>query len=134
MLKASQAEDGKALNALDLPRAIESDFPRRFSSDVVAWDLLQGDEFCRDQYPMSFLRWGLCATAGAYHREHMDCEGGGTFIGPESGVKIWLTAVPADGYTYEDFAGIDLCMDLVHPAENKLMKWVALVLKAGTTL
>ena len=67
MLKASQAEDGKALNTLDLPRAIKSDFPRHFSSDVIAWDLLQGDEFCRDQYPMSFLRWGLCATAGAYH-------------------------------------------------------------------
>lgn len=133
MLQASKKPNGKALNGLDFPRAELGDFPfHAFSSDFAAWSQTQGAPKCKDEYPCSHVRWGLCATRGANHHAHIDCEGGGTFVAPECGKKLWIMAVPAVGCTWEDFGHVELTLDGFLP--NKRITWVALILEPGTTL
>jgi hypothetical protein len=38
------------------------------------------------------MRWGLCATCGAWHTHHIDSNGSGTFINCEDGLKLWITS------------------------------------------
>lgn len=122
---------GKPLNGLDFPQSDLGQLPF-ISSDHVAWKKTQNLSGCKDAYPTTSLRWGLCATCGAYHREHFDAEGAGTFVSPICGVKIWLVGVPAAGYAWDAFADIDFVHgDLV---KDKRIEWVALVLEPGTTL
>ena len=90
-----------------------------------------------DNYPTAAIRWGLCATAGAYHSIHFDCEGFGTFVYPESGVKIWMIGVPKHGKTFDDLASIDCFLSdefSLDAANSHLVDWVALSLMPGTTL
>lgn len=43
---------------------------------------------------MEDIRWGLAATAGAFHHWHIDSDGFGTFIDPIAGSKWWIVARP----------------------------------------
>lgn len=92
---------------------------------------------------MTSICWGLCATAGAYHRSHIDCDGFGTFIVPQSGIKIWLIAVPKNEsgaslnqQLFEDFAAMNLFVEGydLDEANAHLWNWAVVVLKPGMTL
>jgi hypothetical protein len=142
-LAVAQDDNGKSLNGLDFPNPFDFLPSIPFASQRIAWREVQGIQFCRDSPPTTSICWGLCATAGAYHRSHIDCDGFGTFIVPESGTKIWLIAVPKnqagaalDQQLFEDFAGINLFIEDydLDEANTHLWNWVAVVLKPGMTL
>jgi hypothetical protein len=132
------SSSGKILNGLDFPRSTPDAVSLPFATDMVAWLQTDNMPFCLpdDRYPTNAMRWGLCATAGAFHRIHNDGYGRGTYISPDSGIKIWLLGVPKNGGSYEDFADIEKYMDQydVDDPNADLYDWVALVLQPGTTL
>lgn len=151
MITAARQENGKALNGLDFPQMETGTFPLPFSTDRVCWNQVSGESWCDASYPTEFMRWGLCATAGAFHKIHRDCEGGCTFCGPDCGVKIWMIGVPKaprpedrdknipkthrkDSYDY--LANVNIFTedyDSEKPNEH-LVDWVAVVLKPGSFL
>lgn len=136
ILKASSHPDCKALDALDFPRSAPAAIDLRFATDFIGWDQVQGEIWCMDNYPTSAVRWGLCATAGAYHKVHFDCEGFGTFVYPESGVTIWMIGVPKQGKTFHDLARIDSFSKefSLNEANSHLVDWFPLTLTSGTAL
>lgn len=137
IFRASTHPDAKALNALDFPRSKPAEIDLRFSTDSVAWDQVQGEEWCTDSYPTTAVRWGICATAGAYQGPHFDCDGFGTFVYPESGVNIWMVGVPKEGKTFDDLADLDtLLSEESSPgcANSYIIDWVPLTLIPGTAL
>jgi hypothetical protein len=112
-----------------------------FASDKIIWQGAQDLQFCRDQFPITTKRWGLCATAGAYHKAHTDTEGEGTFIRPDSGVKIWIIGVPKKSRAeyHRDFdQDGDIKYYLKHfdldSTNGDRWKWQAVVLKPGMEL
>jgi hypothetical protein len=132
IFRASTRPDAKALNALDFPRSKPAEIELRFSTDSIAWDQVQGEEWCTNSYPTTAVRWGICATAGAYQGPHFDCDGFGTFVYPESGANIWMVAVPKEGKTFEDlFDGLLLEESSTNTC---IVDWVPLALIPGTTL
>jgi hypothetical protein len=134
---AVSGDDGRILNGLDFPFTIADSDPWPLSSDLVAWRQTQGLPFCvkGDHYPYDSMRWGLCATAGAYSRSHMDANGGCTKVSPESGVKIWLLGLPPS-CNFDELADIDTFTAEYDPytSNAKKLVWYPLVLKPGTTL
>jgi hypothetical protein len=135
-LKAASKEDGKALNGLDFGRSAVDTASPPFSTDIVACMQTHNSTFCLEKYPSSTMRWGLCATAGAFHRCHKDCDGFGTFVSPESGVKLWIIGLPKNGGSYDDLADIEMFLKGYNAweANGDLFDWVALVLKPGMQL
>lgn len=138
MLKAASESDGKALNGLDFPRSTAGDFPLPFATDLAVWDQVLGEPWCHDAYPMSSMRWGLCATSGAY-KIHRDCEGGCTFCGCKCGVKIWMVGIPRvkEQESFDDLAYVNVFADKDYDAwqtNEHLVDWVAVVLKPGSFL
>ena len=144
-LTAAEDEDGKALNGLDFPFPfdLENDIP--FASDKVAWRQIHGQPFCRDDCPTCSVRWGLCATSGAYHRCHCDCHGHGSYISPDSGVKIWFLGVPKTkpssshpqcSRLFDDFAHTELFTQnySLDKTNADLWDWEVVVLKPGMKL
>jgi hypothetical protein len=137
IFKASSHPDAKALNALDFPRSIPPEIDLRFSTDGIAWDQVEGEEWCTDGYPTTAVRWGICATAGAYQGPHFDCQGFGTFVYPESGISIWMVGVPKEGRTFDDLANLDTLLSeefILDDAYSRLVDWVPLRLVPGTCL
>jgi hypothetical protein len=143
-LTAARDENGKSLNGLDFPIPFEylQDIP--FASDKVAWRQVHRKPFCNNECPTSSIRWALCATSGAYHKSHCDCHGHGTYITPQSGIKIWFVAVPKrkpsgtplDLRLFDDFGNINLFMDdySLDQSNAELWDWEVVVLKPGMTL
>ncbi|KIL56682.1 hypothetical protein M378DRAFT_181893 [Amanita muscaria Koide BX008] len=74
-------------------------------------------------------RWSLCATKGAYHHIHCDCDGFGTYVSPQSGVKLWMVAIPKPDTT---FSWIN--MPLENPMMDDLWDREAVLLKPGMAL
>jgi hypothetical protein len=130
IFKASTHPDAKALNALDFPRSKPPEIDLRFSTDGVAWDQVQGEEWCTDSYPTTAVRWGTCATAGAHLGPHFDPDGLGTFVYPESGANVWMVGVPKEGNTFDDLANLDTLLS----EESSIVDWVPLTLIPGTAL
>uniref|UniRef100_A0A8H7Y3T5 JmjC domain-containing protein n=1 Tax=Psilocybe cubensis TaxID=181762 RepID=A0A8H7Y3T5_PSICU len=84
---------GKILNALDLPEFFFCE-QTCFSTDLKAWQYTQGLAFSKDQIPpISDIRWWLVATADAIHGWHIDCDGLGTIITCEIGMKVIFIAL-----------------------------------------
>jgi hypothetical protein len=137
-LKSAQSNTGKSLNGLDFPKSFETPERKPFASDIVAWKLTKRLAFAKssDEYPISAVRWGLCATSGAYHKCHIDCNGFGTFISPATGVKIWFLAAPKDPNSFEAFADMDLYLEDydLDGTNETLWDWEPVVLKPGMTL
>jgi hypothetical protein len=141
-LDAAAAPDGKSLNGLDFPLTSDPDYTP-FATDKVIWQDIRGIEFCKDEFPTTTKRWGLCATAGSFHKAHIDAEGEGTYIKPDSGVKIWLIAVPLkpcippgcqDGF--DEFADANLYFKKYNDAKANIDRfiWHAIVLRPGMQL
>jgi hypothetical protein len=144
-LTATTDVDGKALNGLDFPITFEYEQDIPFASDKVAWHQSHLKPWCKNDFPTSSVRWALCATSGAYHKSHCDCHGHGTYISPQSGVKLWFVGVPktkpsldqqSDDHLFDDFANIDLFMEDYSPdgTNIELWDWEVLVLKPGMKL
>lgn len=144
-LTAAGNKNGKALNGLDFPISFEYEQDLPFASDKIAWHHAHGKPFCKDDCPTSSIRWALCATSGAYHRSHCDCHGHGTYISPQSGVKIWFVAVPKrkpssdqllDSRLFDDFGNVDLFTQnySLDDPNTDLWDWEVVVLKPGMTL
>lgn len=144
-LTAARDENGKALNGLDFPISFEYEQDIAFASDKVVWHHTQKKPFCNDDCPTSNIRWALCATSGAYHKSHCDCHGHGTYISPQSGVKIWFVAVPKrkhssnqilDSRLFNDFANVNMFIESysLDETNTELWDWEVVVLKPGMTL
>jgi len=105
---SSQLRDGKVLNALAFPFLFSSAFNDPFSTDFVAYMNNPLSEGTSLGIPTPDIRWGLCATKGAWHGFHTDSDGFGTFIDVKVGKKWWIIARPAkDGMAdVTNFAGI----------------------------
>lgn len=139
MLRSSRTSNGKALNALDFPMPfsnLPTDMP--FSSELTAWRETLGRSFCRaaDAFPFTTMRWGLCATSGAYHKLHCDCDGLGTFIKPQVGTKLWFLAVPKLNSGLDAFASIHLFLNDYDLDDTNTLHWdwEVVVLQPGMTL
>jgi hypothetical protein len=80
-----------------------------FSSDVEAWLITEGLPYCDEEslYPSGDVKWGLAATAGAYHLIHIDCDGLGTVVDPITGKKVWAFFTPEEDVSLSAFGDID---------------------------
>lgn len=76
---------------------------------------------------------------------HIDCNGFGTFITVDSGLKLWFVAVPkkeqgqesiANRYLFDDFAKISLYTENfdLNTVDSHLWDWVPVVLRPGMKL
>jgi len=92
ILDCSRMENGKILNALSFPMRNAGVQNEAFSSDVAAWNKTEAEPICKHELsmPIGDIRWGICATCGASHPYHIDCEGAGTYIEPIIGDKWWI--------------------------------------------
>lgn len=109
VLASSRQEGGAIVNTLSFPLPLSAIRKTTFSSDVEAWRVTEGLEYCDDDeaYPNADMRWGLAATAGGRHWIHIDCDGLCTVIDPLCGRKLWLLYTPVEEYTPEIFGDID---------------------------
>ncbi|KAG6882918.1 hypothetical protein C0993_008660 [Termitomyces sp. T159_Od127] len=127
----------KALSTPHLPNASETFLFPPFSSDKVAWKEVQGRAYCRswESYPISDMRWELAATGSTHRYWHINCNGLGTFLRVEAGVKLWFIATPLKG-NFDEFSSIDLFtpgFDL-DKTNEELWNVEAVLLKAGSFL
>ena len=138
LLRSSQSECGKSLNALSFPMIFAPVSPHPFSSEAIAWHYVQGHAWCKwkEAYPVSTLRFGLAATTGAYHKFHIDSDGTGTFVEAVAGKKIWVLAVPKDEKGLDGLADIDLFGEAYDVEGANLHLWdlEAVVLEPGVRL
>ena len=98
---------GKILNALEFPMSyLPSDNapPEGLDSDVQAFRNTAGMQYCwaSEAFPFSSMRWGLAATANAYHTFHLDCDGFVTYVKVHTGAKWWIVACPKEGVSLTD--------------------------------
>jgi hypothetical protein len=98
---------GKILNALEFPMSYpppENAPPVGLDSDVEAFRNTAGMRYCRtnEAFPFSSMRWGLAATANAYHTFHLDCDGFATYVKVQTGAKWWIVACPKEGVSLAD--------------------------------
>jgi hypothetical protein len=133
--------DGKILNGLDFPSSHEFIRTFPFASDKIVWHGARGLPFCREEFPTTKKRWGLCATAGAFHTAHVDTEGEGTFIKVDSGVKIWMIGVPktqrTEGHNaFDAYADVGTFLGKYNLDGTNVhrWKWQAVVLRPGMEL
>ena len=94
ILNCSQQPDGKVLNALSFPMPGAATTAEAFASDLAAWQQTTGEPGCGSKVarPTGDMRWGLCATSGAWHGHHIDSDGSGTYIDVQDGEKLWITS------------------------------------------
>jgi hypothetical protein len=82
------------------------------------------------------MRWGLCATCGAWHPHHIDSDGSGTYIDTQNGKKLWITSDHSvEGNDALAQIGIFFDPDFsVDKGTSKLWGLEAIVLVPGTRL
>lgn len=99
ILDCSRMDDGKILNALSFPMRNAGVQNEAFSSDVAAWNKTEAEPICKHEAFMLVgdIWWGTCATCGAFHMYHIDCEGLGTTTEVLSGMKWWIVPSNIDG-------------------------------------
>ena len=97
-------EGSKILNGLDFPMASASHPPTEFASDLAAFITTLDLPFCGRNigFPAMSSRWGLAATAGAFHLWHTDCNGFATYIDTQTGYKWWVLAQPKQPSDFAD--------------------------------
>jgi hypothetical protein len=87
LLEASNAPDGKILNALQFPMGLASlDPPPKYSTDLLALRV-SGRGIVP---PTSDIRWATAATPGACTWFHIDSNGLGVGSMLKCGLKIWF--------------------------------------------
>lgn len=103
LLKSHRSPNGKILNALDFPmptRGIRP--PETIATDILAFTETLDDPFCKrsSSFPDADMYWGLAATNHSFHFFHIDADGFGTFIAPQTGSKYWVLARPKAGKSF----------------------------------
>ena len=96
----AQCPGGRILNCLELPNSTGCSEPHHaISTDTVAWSHTIGKPLCKKhlQKPVTDIRWGLAATAGAISYWHLDTNGFATYIDVKVGQKWWVVAEPKEG-------------------------------------
>lgn len=103
LAREAKLEDGKILNALDLPMAGRGHVPaHQIATDRVAFhstiDRAAGYPRATDNFPNE-SEWGLGATGGTVHPRHVDAEGTGTEVDIKNkeGKKVWIIFTPKPG-------------------------------------
>lgn len=92
----SRAEDGKILNLLDLP-ANDAVKPHPLFTEVEAFRNTRKDPIASGQdHPTRDTRFVLVATKDATHGLHHDSDGFCTYVRVETGIKLWIIAVPLE--------------------------------------
>jgi hypothetical protein len=94
ILDSGKQTNGKILTALPLPIIYAGYEANPFSSDHSAWMQTLSSPFSKDivPVPVGVLRWGSCATAGAFDDYHSNHDGFGTIIDPIHGSMVWISA------------------------------------------
>ncbi|KIM40847.1 hypothetical protein M413DRAFT_27977 [Hebeloma cylindrosporum] len=101
MLDAASHIDGKILNALPFPLVSAGYDENPFSTDQAAWMQTLSAPFSTDlsAVPVGDLRWGSCATAGAFHDRLNERDSLGSVIDPIVGSKVWIsTTAPTNAF------------------------------------
>lgn len=95
LLESHRSKNGKILNALDFPMPMRGlRPPESIATDRVAFMDTFDDPQCarRDPFPEPDMYWGLAATRHAFHMFHIDTDGFGTTLQPQTGEKYWVLA------------------------------------------
>lgn len=137
ILDCSRMDDGKVLNALSFPMRNAGIQNEAFSSDVASWNKTEAEPICKHEasMPIGDIRWGTCATCGAFHTYHIDSEGLGTTSELLFGLKWWIVPSNTDGENL--FSRLDVFMNDkfdIDSASGDLWNLEAVVLVPGTKL
>lgn len=136
MLK-SKEENGKALNALDLPMLwTDEGISHKLATDRVAFQATTGTiGFPRttDYFPLNQMQWGLCNTAGTMHAAHVDSDGTATEVRPknEEAGKWWIFGIPKNGKSMADIHFFDSDSYDPYHANTDLFTYEAVYLQCG---
>lgn len=89
MLACARMENGKVLNTLSFPMINAGIQNEAFSSDVAAWNKTLAEPICKYHaaMPVGDIRWGHCATRGAFEGFRINPHGLGMFIDVLHGLK-----------------------------------------------
>lgn len=134
ILEASRHENGKTLNALDLPMETASVQPYPiYASDLIAWRHATGRPgFGRSQpLPTGDLRWGLAATKDAITFQHKEANGLSTSLDTITGTKIWIFERDVAEQSNDPKSMFAKNLNLEKPREYPIE---AVVLRPGTRL
>jgi hypothetical protein len=138
ILRHANDEDGRALNALDLPMEDGVSVPAVLSSDLWSWQHTRNKKLCKnsDRFPTSALRWALVSTAGTHSSWHTDTDGLCTLIQVqnEGGLKIWFVGVEKEGP--KPFTGTSTFLEELDVDAPNTERWdvEAIVLTPGVKL
>lgn len=135
-----ESQLGTPLNALNLPMPGGLQSAGDLSSDNVAWQeaIYSRHSVQHYLYPGAIMRWGLCATSGAYHTFHIDSDGFGTYVDVMTGKKVWIVMRPSNNIIddFTEFGEITRYVgesfDLMNIGDNSKIE--AVVLTPGTRL
>jgi hypothetical protein len=117
LIKSHESPRGKILNALDFPLPLNP-HPHLFvASELYAWVETQDNIGCEQEYPTASSRWGLAATAGAFSKWHIDCDGFATYVQTKVGAKWWVVIGPPVGQPACSFAAWR-AMFVIHDEDN----------------
>ena len=113
VLRAAQEEQSAILNALSFPLPLAGVEQTAFSSELEAWHLTEGMNFCTNaaHFPTGDMRWGLAATRGARSWIHIDSDGLATFIDVKCGGRYWILFSPPLTQDKHSFGAIDQFLD-----------------------
>ena len=83
--------------------------PPSLSSDLTSYRRRVAKGDTDDLFPCSAMRWGLCATAGAFTTFHIDADGLATYIAciNEGGSKWWILVGPKDSALHSPFSNAE---------------------------
>lgn len=88
-------------------------------------------------FPTGHFRWGLAATAGAFHTFHVDSNGLGTYISPVEGSKWWIVARPIGSLDHSTFEDVGFFLNKSFSVNGNgagVFALEAILLEPGTTL
>jgi hypothetical protein len=87
------------------------------------------------RYPVELANWMMIASAGSFHRVHIDGAGLGTCIHMMKGVKLWFIATTLDGGTAIQTLDLSNAFNKLSPLELvKRFKWDVVLLQPGSRL
>ena len=87
-------KDGKILDALSFPMRDAGIRNEPFASDVASWNNTFAEPICKHELslPIQGIRWGHCATSGAFQGFHINNDGRGKFIDVLHGSEWYIIA------------------------------------------
>jgi hypothetical protein len=138
ILRHANDEEGRALNALDLPME-DVQVPSALASDKVSWQVTINNRLCSassEYFPTAATRWALVSTSGTHSPWHIDTDGLCTMVEVqnEEGLKIWFVAVEREDK--KPFSGVTTFLGDWDVENTNVDRWdvEAVVLTPGVKL